>query len=425
MDLSLNDALKEPSEPVSLGFQMLLGIANASTLLAVIPILTILIPAQVSQIDLAHAAANLALVLPLGAIGALVGNPLAGALSDRTTSRFGRRRPWILAGTLATSAGLALLANSSSVFWLAVGWFIVQFFGNMLFAAYGAILPDRVPVGQRGTTQAILGLVSPVVMIVGAYYLGRVEDVRAGYYPVILVFGAVNAVFLWFYREPPLSPGVMPPFRLGVFLRSFWINPRRQPNFGLAWLTWLLIWSGYTLGSGGILFLYIQNVSGYTTLFPGHEVKEGVSNLQILQTICGMPLVMLSAILSDRWQRRKIFVSAGIGLVIAGLVVIILFPAWTMILIAGTAMGAGFSIFYNLGLALISQILPSAADRGKDLGVINIASTIPQIFVPGIAAVVLQSFDSSSPAGFQILFVSGGLILAVGIGLVQRIRGVH
>ena len=418
-------ALQEPTEPVSLRFQLLLGLANASILLAVLPILTILIPAQVSQIDLANTATNLALVLPLGAIGALVGNPLVGALSDRTTSRFGRRRPWILIGTLATSAGLALLANSQSIFWLAVGWFIVQFSGNMLFAVYNAILPDRVPVGQRGATQAILGLTSPVVMIVGAYSLGRVQDFRAGYYPVILVLLAVNALFLWFYREPALPEGIMPPFRLGSFLASFWINPRRQPNFGLAWLAWLLVWTGYTLGSGGILFLYVQNASPYTALFPGHAVKEGISNLQILQTICGVPLMMLSAILSDRWQRRKIFVSAGICLVLIGLALLILFPDWTMILVAGTAIGVGFSIFYSLGMALISQILPSAANRGKDLGVINIAATIPQIFVPGIAAAVLNSFDSASPTGFQILFLSGGFILSLGIGLIQRIRGVR
>jgi MFS family permease len=212
---------------------------------------------------------------------------------------------------------------------------------------------------------------------------------------------------------------------VGSFLASFWIHPRRQSNFALAWLAWLLIWTGYTLGSGGILFLYVQNISSYTTLFPGHSVKEGISNLQILQTVCGLPVMLISAVLSDRWQRRKIFVSAGISLVLVGLIGLTLASEWAVVLIAGTLFGVGFSLFYTLGLALISQILPSAENRGKDLGIINIASTIPQIFVPGFAAAVLNSYPSASPTGFHILFLSGVLVLSLGFGLVQRIRGVR
>ncbi len=421
----MNQALQEPTERVGLGFQVLFGLANAALTLAVIPILTILIPAQVALIDSANAADNLALVLPLGAIGALIGNPLSGALSDRTTSRFGRRRPWILLGTLATAAGLALLANSHSVVWLALGWFFVQFFGNMLFATYGAIVPDRVPVAQRGTTQAILGLISPLVMIGGAFYLGRVEDFRAGYYPVLLLLLLISGLFIVFYREPALPRGSLPPFRLGAFLASFWINPRRQPNFGLAWLAWLLIWTGYTLGSGSVFFLYVQNITRFGALFPGQEVKEGISNVQMLQTVCGLPLVMLAGVLSDRFQRRKIFVGAGAGLTLAGLLLLTFSSDWTLVLAAGTALGVGFSIFYSLGLALITQVLPSAADRGKDLGVINIATAIPQIFVPGVVAALLNLFGSASPTGYQILFFCGAAILGAGITFVWRIRGVR
>jgi MFS family permease len=421
----MTQALQEPTERVTLGFQILLGLANASTYLAVLPILTILIPAQVTQIDLINSASNLALVLSLGAVGALIGNPLGGALSDRTTAALGRRRPWIIVGTLATSAWLAILANSQSVLWLALGWFSVQLFGNMLFSAYGAILPDRIPVNQRGTTQAILSLISPIFMTLGAYYLGRVLDFRVGYYPVILVLLLCNVLFVGLYREIPLPKGSALPFRLRSFLASFWINPRQQPTFGLAWLAWLLIWTGYGLGTGGFLFLYIQNVTGYESVFPGHTVQEGLSNVQILQTLCGIPLMMLIGALSDRFQRRKIFVISGIALVILGMFTLIFFSNWTMVMIAATAIGVGFSIFFNLGMALVSQILPSASDRGKDLGVINIASTIPQIVMPGIGAAVINVLGLTSPVGYQILFGTGILLLIIGAILTQNLRGVR
>ena len=116
MGETLSEALSEPTRPVSLGFQVLLGLATAGATISLIPVLTVMIPAQAAQMNPSNAANNLAFVLTLGASAALVSNPLAGALSDRTTSRFGRRRPWLLVGTLGVSAGLALLAGSQSIF---------------------------------------------------------------------------------------------------------------------------------------------------------------------------------------------------------------------------------------------------------------------------------------------------------------------
>ena len=421
----MTQALQEPTERVTLAFQLQLGLASASALLAIMVVLSVLLPVQVAQVAPERSATNLAVVLPVGALGALLGNPLGGALSDRTTSRFGRRRPWIVIGALATSVGLLILAHSPALAGLALGWFLVQFFGNVLLAAYGAIIPDRVPVHQRGATQAILGLLSPLVMIAGAYYLGRVVDFRAGYYPVIAILIACNAFFVWRYREPRLPPGSAPPFRLAAFLASFWISPRRQPDFAGAWLAWLFLWAGYALGTGGFLFLYVQNVTGYAALYPGHAVQEAMSQIQIAQTAVGVPLMMLAAVLSDRLQRRKAFIAAGGLLVIAGLIGLAVSPAWSIVLIASTVIGVGFRIFYSLGQALATEILPSAASRGKDLGVLNIASTVPQIILPGVGAALLNALGLGSPAGYAILFGAGALSTALGIVLVQRIRGVR
>ena len=112
--------------------------------------------------------------------------------------------------------------------------------------------------------------------------------------------------------------------------------------------------------------------------------------------------MMIAAILSDRLQRTENFYHwwfrPGDGWVWLSF----RFSSnWVMVAIAGTMMGVGFTIFYSLGLTMISQILPSSASRGKDLGVINIASTLPQIILPGAGAVVLGFFDAASPAGFS------------------------
>jgi len=154
-------------------------------------------------------------------------------------------------------------------------------------------------------------------------------------------------------------------------------------------------------------------------------VQEGMSQIQIAQTAVGVPIMMLAALLSDRMQRRKAFVSAGALCVIAGLIGLVVSPGWAAVLIASTAIGAGFRVFYSVGMAMMTQILPSAASRGKDLGVLNIASTVPQIVLPVIGAALLNALGLGSPTGYAVLFISGALFTALGIVLVQFIRGVR
>lgn len=416
------EALAEPTRPVSLGFQTLLGLASAGATASLMPVLAVLIPAQVTQIDPAHAAENLAFVLSLGAVGALIGNPLAGALSDRTTSRFGRRRPWILIGLIGDFLGLALLAYSHTIAVMVAAWTMVQFFGNMLLSAYAAILPDRVPVQQRGTTQAIVGMSSPVAIILSDIFFTQVQDLRIAYVPVMAALVVLTLLFLALYHEQSLPKEYCPPFRLREFLASFWINPRQYPTFSRVWLMWLLTWLGFTLGTGGFFFLFVQNITHYENLYPGHQVKEAIALVQMLQIVVGVPLMMLAGILSDRAGQRKGFVLSGMALIGLGLVGLVCFQAWPVVLASSLTIGAGFWIFYSLGLAMISQLLPSASSRGKDLGVINIAATLPQIVMPPVGAAILNRLGAGNALSFQILFGIAAVSVALSILLMRGIR---
>ena len=117
-------------------------------------------------------------VTGIGAAVALVANPVAGALSDRTTSRFGRRRPWIVCGALAGAAALAFLAGQRAIAGVIVGWCLAQAGLNAMQASLTACVPDHVPVAQRGVVSAWIGLpatlsalVSGLVMALGAVIL--------------------------------------------------------------------------------------------------------------------------------------------------------------------------------------------------------------------------------------------------------------
>jgi len=421
-DLQCPDALIEPTRPVSLGFQILLGLASAGPVISLLPVLTVLIPAQVTQIDTVHPENSLAAVLTSGAIAALVGNLLTGLLSDRTTSRFGRRRPWLLLGTLGVAGGLSILTSSRTIPMLAAGWFLAQFFGNMLMSSYNAVLPDRVPIHQRGTTQSIIGLSGPIGIILSDIFFVQIKELRSAYPPIMIIQAVMALLFIVFYREAKLPKEALTPFSMLSFLRSLWVSPRKHPGFAFAWLMWFMVWLGYTLGTGSFFFLYLQNITHYESLFPGHMVKEGIATIQILQIVVGVPLMMAAGVLSDRTGRLKTFVSAGVLLVGMGLVALTGFSSWGMVLAASVVIGAGFWVYYSQGVAMISQVLPSAANRGKDLGVINIAATLPQVIMPPVGAMMINSAGNTNPQGYQILFGIGALAVFLGLFLIRLIR---
>jgi len=327
-----------------------------------------------------------------------------------------------MVGMLGTAIGLVLLANSQSIMLLAVAWCVVQFGGNILLSSYGAILPDRVPVAQRGATQAIIGMISPIAIILSDILFTQTQEYRSAYYPVIAVLVILTLFFLFLYRETVLPKENRPAFHLKTFLLSFWINPRKNSRFSMAWMMWLLLWTGYNLGTGGFFFLYVQNITGYENLFPGHGTKDGIAIAQMLQITIGVPLMLAAGILSDRIGRRKIFVMAGALLIGVGLLVLIASSSWPLVLAASVVIGSGFWLYYSLGLAMFTQILPSASDRGKDLGVVNIASTLPQIVMPVVGAAIVNRLGSINPVGYRILFAIGALAIVAAVILLRSIQ---
>src|SRR5690349_9638735 len=96
----------------------------------------------------------------LGTIAGLLTQPLVGALSDRTRLAYGRRRPYILLGTILTLIGMLLMAQTASLLVFVLAFLLMQIATNGSTAAYQSLLPDRVPPEQRGAASGYMGLMS-------------------------------------------------------------------------------------------------------------------------------------------------------------------------------------------------------------------------------------------------------------------------
>jgi MFS family permease len=413
-------ALQEPVRPVRIPFVLALALAQAAIFLALLPTVLILLPLQIEQFDAVNKTTLLGLASGVGAVLAILVNPVAGALSDRTTSRFGRRRPWIFAGAILTPASLLIMMMANGITTLFFGVLCFEVSLNITLSALTAILPDRVPVQQRGLAGALVGMAAPIAGMGGSVLVGSViQDVKLSY---LVIAGMVFVILMPFALLVPderLPREHLPPFDFGKFLKSFWISPRKYPDFARVWLARCLSSIGYYCVLGFLLY-YLQDAIHYTKIFPHQSVSQGVALLMVVSTVVMFVSAFLGGFFSDRFKRRKPFVIAASTFMALGLFVFALFPSWTAAIIAEAILGLGFGAYGSVDQALATQVLPSERDRAKDMGMINIANILPQTLGSALAIPILSLTHS-----YSLLFALTGLITLAGSWVVVGIKSVR
>ncbi|AXJ09209.1 MFS transporter [Arthrobacter sp. PM3] len=362
--------------------------------------------------------AILALVTGAGAAVSLVANPLCGAFSDRTTSRRGRRVPWVVAGAVLGAAALIALAGAPNVAVMTLLWCLVQAGCNGAYAAITAAIPDRVPVPQRGTVGGLAAMGQTVGILAGAVIAAAVTgNFAAGY--LVSALALLAGVVLYFFRndDVPLPAGARPPFSLAGFVRGFWISPARHPDFAWAWLTRLLVNIGNHMITLYLLFFLTDAVRVRET--QGIEPELGVLILTGLYAVMVIITSVAGGRLSDRMGRRKPLVIISSAVIAAASLILAFAPTWPGALAGASVLGLGFGCYLAVDFALITEVLPTALNRGKDLGVINIANSLPQVLAPLIAFPFVALWG-----GYVSLYVAAAAIGLLGAVFVVKIKGV-
>uniref|UniRef100_B0T743 Major facilitator superfamily MFS_1 n=1 Tax=Caulobacter sp. (strain K31) TaxID=366602 RepID=B0T743_CAUSK len=410
-----------PTQPVTPRFIAAFTAAQIGAFVSFMPLLQVLLPLKAESIDSANKAVVLSQVAIYGALVASVANLLAGAISDRTTSRFGRRRPWMVVGTLGTVASYLMIMAAHTTLQLMAGVVCFQLAFNMLFAALLAVLPDRVPDAQKGRVAAFLSLGHPIGAMAGAVLVGgMLVSEGARYLAIALVLLIAIAPFALGLDDKPLPVEDRRPFGWRAFLGGLWVNPLAHPDFGLAWISRFMVLVAITLTQSYMLY-YLQDALHYSRLFPGQRAEQGLALLTTVATGANITCAMIGGMLSDRLRRRKLF-AAGAALTLAGaMLVFSMTPAWPVVVVGFLIFGCGAGCYYAVDIALVSQVLPSQKNAGKDLGVINLANTLPQALAPILALLCLGPLH----VNYHALFVvAAGLATAGGLAILP-IRGVR
>ena len=386
--------------------------ANLGLWVALFGPIQLLLGLQAQAIAPDNKVAVLGIVSAAGAACSMIANPLFGALSDRTVSRLGRRLPWVMFGVVGGALSLVFLASAESLAAMLIGWCLAQISLNAMFAALVAAVPDQVPVAQRGGVGAWLGF-AQIMGVVGGVAVAEagLPDIALGYFACAAVLVVSAIPYFMFRRDMVLDRRERPVFSWRSFLAGFWIDPRRYPDLGWAWMARFAFNLAYAVGTLYLLY-YLGDIVGRPD--PASDVVKMTA-----VNVGAMIFVMIPAgILSDRLGRRRIFVIVA-GLILAsGMAMLAAGPGWGGALIAAGVVGAGFGVYTAVEFALITQILPSDADRGRDLGVLNIANSLPQVLAPAVAGLIV------SFAGYPALYALAAVAALSGAFLIQRIKGV-
>ncbi|URI15970.1 MULTISPECIES: MFS transporter [Brevundimonas] len=380
-----------------------------SAFVALTPILQIVTPLHADAIDPADKTRVLSQAMFWGAVTAAISNVVVGALSDRTRSRFGRRRPWIAAGGVLIVLAYVGIWRSQTP--LQLTWAVVGFQAafNVLMAPLLALFAERVSLARRTTMSAILGVCYPLAVALGSGLMALGPQGEAGRLVLLaLVILTTTWSFVLLFAEPA-SPVAMR--RPAPASPAPWalLRPFRSRNFVLVWSGRLLLSTGYALVGAYLLYFIVE---AFSSAGRTPEVSHSILTAVALAGV--FAVAMTVAFAGRRIRSRKPVALCGAVLLCGASAAVAASQDWAPVVGAFVIYGLGQGAYGSVEMGLMADVLPTEEDRGKDMGLINLAAALPQAIAP-LIAVWLQSHDGGIRPLFGVAalcFGSAALLLA-------------
>jgi len=452
------------------------------------PINFVLLPFMATLIAGGSADLVIGRVSAAGNLFALLAPILAGWLSDRTSTRWGRRRPWILAGTAVNLVGLGLLAFSGAQLPLAFAYMLVQLSFNLAGGAYAAVIPDVVPPADRGRASGSLGMMNGLGAVAGlaavtaatALFGETRTGVVVGFTAIAVILTVTTVITLLAVDEPAnpsplhpamqLNPNVVVAAVAGVIAVVAWIAFLFIP------FSFLGVAAGLTcLGAGlvaGFVGARVPAIRGFFVAFRNHDFfwtfatrafvmlgiytiypflalyfrhVIGAPNPNTLAGYWGLAVLaggILPAVigghLSDRLGKRKVFVyaSGGLQAAVASVLLFGLVRSVALLFVLGVLFGIGYGLYVAVDWAIACDVLPDREkSSGRDMGLWHVAFTLPPALAPAVFAPILHAFNHQGGhilglatgdfLGFRLVFAGAAIWFVLGTVFVSRIRSVR
>ena len=405
----------------------------------------LILPHLVQQlVGRAHKGLAISVLEGIGTVMAVIWQPMAGAISDRWVSRYGRRRPFIVLGTVGDVIFLVGLALSGSYWVLIIFYFLLQTASNTAQGPYQGLLPDAVPQEQRGEASGYYGIANLVGILAGTVGAGILlhnygRGAAIASIAILLTVSMVVTVTLVPDLAKPTKAQFTSPIH--AFRETFTLDLAKHRDFAWLMASRLLILMG-VIGLQSFAFFYFSDV-----FFPNNR-KESILATSILLglvVLVGLLVTWPAAKLSDRVGRKRIIFVGGLigafatlGLVfshyqllppaaVAPLAHLLRVPGLAaQAVLVGLLIGIGFGAFLSVDWAFITDVIPPA-EAGRFMGFSNIATAGSGIIARLLAGWMLDYFNAGPrllglPGGYPVIFALFGLWMIAGAILILKVR---
>jgi len=401
-------------QPVTVRFVTAYTAAQTGAFIGFIPFLSLLLPLKAAAIDPDGKAELLALVALWGAVTAGIANLVAGIASDRARRHHGGRWRWMAAGLAATIGSYGLIGMADTREGLLFAVVGLQISLNLMLNPLAAILPDEVPDRQKGVVSGFAGLAHPASSLFGALLIGIALTTEAArLWAVVGAMSLLVTPFILVTRRSPRSS------RIPSSVDRSWAA-LRDPDFRVAFLSRLLVQTAIAMNILYLLF-FLQSETRIGSVLPDQRPEAVFGWILAGSTVTAILAGLLAGHQSDRSGRRRVLIFVGGLCIAAGALLTAISPQWPGPAVAQIVFGAGLGVYGVVDTALIAQVLPSRANAGRDLGLMNIAATAAQVLAPLLALGALRLVGHD----LRFLFGLSGIIAALGATAILAIRRVR
>ncbi len=364
------------------------------------------------------------LLVAIGGFWAIIGPSIFGFISDRVRSKFGRRRPFLLAGAAVTVVGLMVLANAPSYPILILGFLVLQVGDDLAQGPYASLIPELVAKEQRGRASGAMGLLQLVAQVAGAGAgLALADHFKILYLLIAGVHVACAAWTVLTVKERPAEA------RGRVSLRGFlrgWTLPWRSHDFRWVWGTRFMVALGYYIIAEYLKY-YLESWGVTLKLFgivlgDGDNALRAVIVLAVTIAIFGTVSAVVGGYFADRIGRKRVIYAAGFIMCVA-VVPFIFITQYPALVVVSAVFGLGYGAYLSSDWALASDIMPSRDDLGKDMGIWQSSVPFTQVIAGLLGLVVVWGNRLADGMGYRMLFAVAVVSFILGIVFIRKVRG--
>ncbi|UVI37713.1 MFS transporter [Brevibacterium spongiae] len=352
------------------------------------------------------------LVLSAGGLAGIIAAPLAGRFSDRTRSRFGRRRPWAISGSVAAAIGLLLTGTADGPLWVGAAWIVTSVGVSMASAALTALIADQLE-DQRGTASAASSSAQAVGIVVGVGVIVLLDLSTGASYVVlagfILVVGTATAILL---PDPPLPHEAVLALHARRELNRASISSLLDQSFTRLLISRFTVNVGNAFGTSLLLFFLL-----YGIMVPAAEAEDRLLVLIVIYTIFVVIASIIVGTVSDRRGNRRLWTVVSALVQACSGVIILISPNFTATAVAAGVMGAGYGAYMAVSLALATDLLLDPDDHARDLSLVNSSANLGQLVGPLLGAGLVALVGE-----FWLLFAAATVVSVIGAVLTLTVR---